>query len=103
MTHFILKPHKLLTNPSELFNMSSIDSFLNIFSMIIFLIISVFRNKIPKDQLLSWYVYSGIFFVMLSILLNENNIIQNPPDQKPPAGLPEPFTDNINISDVVLV
>lgn len=104
MTHFIFKPVSVLTDPSSLFNFSSANAFLNIISFFYFVMISIFRNMIPKDQLMSWYIYAGIFFVMLSFLLDEDNL-----PGRPPAGLgprtdnQEPFSQILHERDIILV
>lgn len=102
MTHFILKPATVLTNPSALFNFSSANAFLNIISVLYFIMVSIFRNMIPKDQIMSWYIYAGIFFIMLSFLLEEDNIPGRPPSGRL-DNHQEPFSAILRESDVVLV
>jgi len=103
MTHFILRPATAITNPMALFNFSSINASLNIISLLYFIIVSIFRNMIPKDQIISWYVYAGIFFVMLSFLLDGDNIPGRPSAGGVANRDQTPFTEILSESDIILV
>jgi len=58
---------------------------------------------IPKDQIISWYVYAGIFFVMLSFLLDGDNIPGRPSAGGVANRDQTPFTEILSESDIILV
>ncbi len=78
MTPWALKPYTSVTNPSEVFNLSSPNAVLNVLSVIYFLMLTIFRKNIPQEKLPSFIVYSFAFLVFLSFFLD--NEVEAPPD-----------------------
>ena len=100
MTYWALKPYSSLTDLSGTFNLSSINSFMNLISVFYFIVLTIFRNSLPQGKQSLFYIYSLVFFVLFSFLMNEDLIPGGKPRHQP-VGKVFDFSDTKSDSEIL--
>ena len=77
MTYWALKPYTSLTNLGITFNVSSISTFINLISIFYFILLTIFKNSLPQGKQSLFFIYSLLFFILLSFFLDEDMIPSN--------------------------
>lgn len=102
MTYWALKPITSASDISGTFNFSSATTFINLISVLYFIILTVFRSFLPEGKQSLFFIYSLVFFVLLSFFLDEDNIPSSEiKAQKRGSGKVFDFSDTKDDSEIL--